>query len=419
MGTQSGSMSIAASNLAATIDKLDIAYETEMLANADATMQGTNDLRQDLWYQLDVFAGALKTFAISLSSILLNPNNFSDTYTSTMLDKFNTVLDDFVNETSLVTIEGVVGNSPTITLDENNHDNEYAVLFDSTIVPSDYSTAYSVTLATLLSTYINAAGTGLDSTVETAMYNRARARILSEANRNARRITTQLMMRMPYGGELIDALAESDQDVVNSMSDVNNKIVEEQGRLTYQAALDRIEKALIYEKDLAANYYKAKDLKLQATTNLDEFSVKEDNMKLTAHDSNAERYLQADKSKNELAVRRFEALIQKARVMFETRRNALDAIADMEKINSGHYEFMKDLKLRADVKLDELTMQNHWTYFEACLKSFLAYWDTIMDYLKGRATSEEQIKFENYVKMSDIAQKGQLNISALIANMTQ
>jgi hypothetical protein len=64
-------------------------------------------------------------------------------------------------------------------------------------------------------------------------------------------------------------------------------------------------------------------------------------------------------------------------------------------------------------------MKNHWTYFEASLKSFMAFLETVTKYLSSARTSDEQVSFENYLEMCKAASAGQLNISALIANMAQ
>ena len=113
------------------------------------------------------------------------------------------------------------------------------------------------------------------------------------------------------------------------------------------------------------------------------------------------------------------ASILKAKEIFATRHLALNAIAQLEGIESEHYKFFKELKFKAESKIDELEMQNHWAYLEACIKSFIQYWGQMSQYLSQIRNSEEQIKFENYLQMSKVASDGQLNISALIANMAQ
>ena len=388
---QAGKLTIAAGSLAASIDKLDIPFETEMTSNADATITGANDIRRDVAYNSVLFTNSLKQFILEKAKMDLKLSDFDDQYSSDLLAKFNDVLNDFVQGSSAATFEAMLDKpDPDVTIDKADYDaqnDKYEIEFDPTIdpldykdeykdksfaetfkptlkaddykdiykekpfaetfkptlQPSDFADKYAATITSLLTTYINAAGTGLDSAVEAAIYDRARARILPESNRNARRITTQLMARMPYGGELVDALAEADTDVVTAMSDVNNKILEEQGKLAYQAAMDRIEKALVYEKDLAANYYKTQDVLLQATTTYDELSYKEDALKLQEFEANKDNYykagglkLQADTTFDELSYKEDALKLQE----FEA--------------NKDNYYKSKGLNLQADTTFDEL-----------------------------------------------------------------
>jgi hypothetical protein len=427
MSSKTQSLSLSSSSLAATLDEIMLPYQEELLDKVAGV--APNNALESVRVQLDAMLDSLKIFkddvkaaTIQIKDVLLDPKKYTDDYQSELLDQFNTALAQFVNDSSIIVFEGMLDKpEPDISINKDDYNSDidkYNVTFTPTITPSDFATEFNYSLSSLLSSYINSVGTGLDATTETAMWNRSRNRMLYESARIARRITSQIMSRLPYSGGIIDALSEADNDSINQMGDTNNKIIEVQGDLTYKASLDRIQTALQFEKDLAGNYYKTKDLLLDATAKKDGFNKDQDTMNMQAWENNRERFQKADIEQNRLEVEKYRVSIEKAKAIFETRRSALDAIANMEGIASGHYEKMKNILLQADTSLDELQIKNQWAYVEHTVNAMAEYLKQILYYLTNKINTDGQSEFDNFLAMAKVATDGTLSITGLMANMT-
>ncbi len=134
--------------------------------------------------------------------------------------------------------------------------------------PSIYNVAYTSTLLTNLTSEVQTnladSGTGLPTATETAMYNRRRARRRFEASRTSRRITEEIMKRLPYAGMMADKLTEADQDNINAMDQLEDWITEQQGLMTYKFQRDKISEAQSLENLLITEKHQRLAKHLQA-----------------------------------------------------------------------------------------------------------------------------------------------------------
>jgi hypothetical protein len=145
--------------------------------------------------------------------------------------------------------------------------------------PALYGTAYTSTLLTNLATALTAdlaaGGTGLDSTWETAFLARQRARIQYEANRKQRHISTDIAKRVPYSGQVADALIEADRDAILALEDTNNKITEIQYEYGYKNRKETIQLGRDLEVLREMTAREAEERKLKAYIAYDEINVRQ------------------------------------------------------------------------------------------------------------------------------------------------
>lgn len=144
--------------------------------------------------------------------------------------------------------------------------------------PTDYDDAYTSSILTQLNTSVlanlNNASTGLPTATEQAMFDRRRNRKLFESSRTSRRTTVDISKRLPYAGMMADKLTEADQDTINAMDDVENWITEQQGLMTYKFQREKIAESIRNEQLNMGDLHTRKARELQAYSTYDEINVR-------------------------------------------------------------------------------------------------------------------------------------------------
>ena len=356
---------------------------------------------------------------IYLAKTLLDPSKYSDNFTSDILGNLKTVVSGIL--TSYADILGYVI-TPSLKFNPTSHDYKntpipYNLAFNPTIDANGFSTQYALLLLSIIQSYAQGTGTGLNATVEDAIYYRARNRILKDASRTTRRIINETAKRVPYLGLLADLVKEADEDTVIAMEDVNNKILEEQGRLAYQAQFDRIKTALdISSKDME-NYHTTKDRYMKAILAFDDEKLRSEVANADIFEKAKDRELKAYIANDDIQLRQHLASIEKARIVYDNRREAISAAIDIDKMMRGTFDNKEDRILRAYTAYDDIQVRNHWAYFDTIIKSALGYINSLVALLESESYNPDQMTFKNYLAMSKIMGDAQLQISALIGNL--
>jgi hypothetical protein len=119
--------------------------------------------------------------------------------------------------------------------------------------PSTYSSSLITSLASLLSTRL-AGGTGLNSSVETAIWDRARDReaALAQANiDDAQRTAEGFGFHLPTG-VLAAQVREAQRNLYDKSSDLSRQIAIKQAELEQSNMIDAVQKATTYEDTLTS-----------------------------------------------------------------------------------------------------------------------------------------------------------------------
>lgn len=410
---------------------------------------------------------------ISRASLLLDPSDFAENYTPSL----DSLLSAYASGSSLTADDdtgatvkgfgngtGLPANVITTLMDTYAAGTALAADTDLAAVLKAHAQGTGLPLevaTTIMSTYAEGSGTGLPAATETALMNRYRSRILYEANRNARRIITDISKRVPYAGQIADELQMADRGTVISLSDAADKILEEQARLTYQSVMDRvktsgelakltyqgcidrIKSALDYlrmslennmdrmkmsDRIAALNYMAVIDrvkmaldyTKMSLDNNINRMKTALDYERtmIEKYDSEKKRLLQAYTSADEIQLKKHSVYLDEARLTFENRRAAIDGAINLDGLTSKHEGEFKDRKLRAYTAYDDLQLRNTFQYYEYLMKVSLSFVESAIDFALKMASGPDQITFQNYLAMAKILADGQLRIGALVGDMT-
>ena len=422
----------ASESINSSIDAMQMPFEDELTKYAVVTDDAINDVVTGVKATLST----LKDLTTAMRILVLNPTDHNNTYTATTLDELASVLNGVFSNAS--EIAGEVKYYPRLQLDptpvddahaiatvlETNpgeyteeytqtkttletkpsdhgaiytrtltlqttptdHDDEFTPTITITLDPSLFTSEYTHVLDTLIQTYASTAGTGLNASVEAAIYARARARILQEAGRISRRIVTDTAKRLPYAGMLADLLMEADEDTVNAMADVNNKILEEQGRLAYQSQIDRINQAIAFEKDLMSNFHQTKDRLMRAYIAYDDIQIKKDSNDIQNFQQTKERILKAFIGYDDLQLKKdsydinihenSKQRLLKAYLAYDELGFKLDEIG-LSILDTDTNRKMKAYIAYDDLqmKLDSLGIENTEKSLDRKLRAYIAYDD--------------------------------------------
>ena len=418
------------------IDSMEMPFESELSSFAEVSDE---DLADTITGIKTVLA-SLKDLNVLTYTMLMNPTNYGDTYAATFMSGLTTTLleiignademsdyvkdpeenlilapetqhDDttqWVIETNLqtdpahynedytaekdavstepVTLSDKYERTLTKRLDPDDHDDTYAPTIAITLLPSLFSDQYEHTLDTLINTYVEADGTGLSASVEEAIFRRARARILKEANRISRRIITETSKRLPYSGMLADLLMEADEDTVIAMADVNNKILEEQARLAYQSQIDRINQAIAFEKDLMSNFHQTEDRLMKAYIAYDDIQLRKDANAIQNFHQEKDRILKAfiayddtliREDSNDIAIHEnWKQRLIKAYVSYDELGIKLDELKDAIHENNLNRKMKANISFdELQMKLDSLNLDNTERFKDRQLKAYMAFDD--------------------------------------------
>jgi hypothetical protein len=447
----------ASESLAASIDSMEMPFEADLEQYAEVT----NNEVTEIIAQIKNMLLGLQQLNIAVRTMFLTPSNYADAYSSSLVNGLTSALAGIYQDASAI---GEFVTTPTLKLDPADHSDshtiatsistnplehqtEYTNTITITLTPSDFDDLYTHTLDQLIRTYVSAPGTGLDSATEQAIYDRARARILEDASRTAKRISADISKRLPYSGLIADGLIEADQDVVRALADVNNKILEEQARLTYQSAIDRINQAIAFEKDLMSNFHMTqdrllkayatyddelikkdsnemqnfhlhKDRKLKGVISYDELQLKLDSVNIDNTERSGDRKLKAFAAYDETQIKHYIASIEYATLVYKNRQDAINAAISIEQIFRKHYADQYDRQLRADSKYEELAMLNHWNQYEYLMKQYIGFVSNAVEFVKSSIHTPEQLTFNNYLQMAKLMAEGQLRIAAMVSDLT-
>lgn len=145
--------------------------------------------------------------------------------------------------------------------------------------PSVYNVAYTSTLLTNLTTEVTSnladTGTGITTATETAMIDRARARVNFDGSREARRILQMNAKMMPYAGRNSVLLKESDRTHIMALNDMNWRITEKQSDMTYAFNRAKVQESLSLENLKITEKHQRLAQHLQAMIADDENSIRQ------------------------------------------------------------------------------------------------------------------------------------------------
>lgn len=364
-GALTTTYSASGSTSEASLDEISLPYETELKSYVKA-----DPVLFDEWLaKAKALMDGLQTLSLTASTLLTVPTNFnSDGHTWNFLNGLTSIVSGIYTTPTAILSDML---RATLKLD-----------------PSLFSDNYTLELKALLTTYASGSGTGLSADAETAIFNRARTRILYDASRTARRITYDIAKRLPYAGLIADKLTEADQDAIWATADVNNKIVEEQAKLTYQSAMDRIKTAIEFEQTMIKKW-----------------------------DDDEKRYMQALTSNDEMQLKRHSIYLDEAKLVFENRRAAIQAAGELDGLKEKHNASFLDRKVKVYTTYDELNMKNNYQYYDYMIKRGLEYTKMAIEMIQLVSKGADQITFENYLAMSKLMADGQLRISSLMASL--
>lgn len=400
----------ASEALTGSIDSMEMPFEAELSAKAVVDDDAVNEIVS----QFKSTLVGLKDINVAMRTMLLNPAIYTDSYSSSILNNLTSALLTTISDYTAIK-EHL--KEAALKLNPDDHYEEFTTSAIITLSPSMFGTDHTYTLESLIRTYVQADGTGLSATVEEAIWNRARARITQEAGRIARRINTEFSKRLPYSGALVDLIIEADENTINMLADVNNKILEEQGRLAYQSAIDKINQAIAFEKDLLSNFHQTYDRLLKAYVSYDDTQIKIDGNAIQNFHQTADRKLRAFTTADEIQIKQYAASIDVANMVYQNRRDAINSAINIEQMFRQHFSANEDRKLRAYTAYDEMAIKNHWAYFETLMRKYLDYLNTAIEFLKSAVYSPNQLTFNNWLEMSKVMADGQLRIAAMVGDL--
>ena len=237
--------------------------------------------------------------------------------------------------------------------------------------------------------YATGTGTGLDSAVEDAIFQRARLRNDVINSRTSKRIISDVAKRLPYAGMVADLLMEADLESVLSLNDVNRDILIKQGELAYQSQIDRIRVASEYSRVLLAD-----------------------------HRQYVESLMKAYLSKDEFTIRKFAEEKSYMASVGNMLSSAYNHAIDYERTRLTAYDSAEDRTLRAEIADAEIEFKDHFAVIENTIRLTSEVASAAAQFAFKVAAGPDQVTFENYTALAKIAADAQLQIAALVGNLT-
>lgn len=250
-------------------------------------------------------------------------------------------------------------------------------------------TAYTNNFYNTIFNYATGTGTGLDSAVEDAIFQRARLRNDVINSRTSKRIISDVAKRLPYAGMLADLLMDADLESVLSLNDVNRDILVKQGELAYQNQMDRIRIASEYSRVLLAD-----------------------------HRQYVETLTKVYLSKDELTMKKFVDERSYKASVGNMLSSAYSHAIDFEKTQLAAHDSAEERELKARIADADLDYKDHFAVIENTIRLASEVASAAAQFAFKVAAGPDQVTFENYTALAKIAADTQLQLAALVGNLT-